>query len=145
MVAVIAILMALLVACAEPATPPRPASPAPSPPPLVSPITPDRVEVLAPVDALSVAVAESFPPQYFAQLTVGLPNGCAQYSRYELAREGRLLRITVWNTEPAPHVDMACTMIYGLHELNVPLGSDFEAGASYTVEANGVREQVVAQ
>ena len=92
----------------------------------------------------SVRIAESFPPQYFADITSALENGCARFSRSATRREGDTLFVDVFNTQPAdPNV--ACTMIYGEKESAVALGSEFVAGKTYTLDVNGTRETFVAQ
>jgi len=91
-----------------------------------------------------VRVAESFPPQVFADVTSALPNGCAQFARADVRREGATIFIDVFNTEPARD-DVACTMIYGEKETALALGTDFVSGTAYTVDANGTRETFVAQ
>jgi hypothetical protein len=128
--------------------------PKPPPDPLVAPSPPAaaaagtastaRVEVRAPIVRLSVRVAESFPPQYFADVTSALPDGCANFARTALRREGDDVFVDVLNTRPSRD-DMACTMIYGEHETAVALGSDFVPGKTYTVDANGTRESFTAQ
>jgi hypothetical protein len=120
----------LLLACAAGATPPQP--------------DPARVELRAPIVRVSVRVAESFPPQYFADVTSALPDGCTQFARFALRREGSTVYVDVFNTRPRSG-DVMCTMLYGEHESAVPLGSDFAQGATYTLDANGTRTTFVAQ
>ncbi len=89
-------------------------------------------------------VAESFPPQYFADVTSGLPDGCTKFARTALRRDGDVVFVDVFNTRPARD-DVACTMLYGEHESAVALGSDFVSGRTYVVDANGTRESFTAQ
>ena len=103
-----------------------------------------RVEVRAPIVRVALRVAESFPPQYFADVTSALPDGCARFARSEVRREGRTVFVDVYNTRPASD-QVFCTMIYGEHESATPLGSDFEAGATYTLDVNGTRETFLAR
>jgi hypothetical protein len=103
-----------------------------------------RIEVRAPIVGVSVRVAESAPPQYFADVTSALPDGCARFVRFAVRREGSTVFVDVFNSRPASDA-VACTMIYGEHESAVPLGSDFAPGASYTIDVNGTRETFVAQ
>lgn len=104
-----------------------------------------QVAVLAPIEEVEIIIAESFPPQYFVRVVSALPNGCIQFDRAELTRDGRTLRIAVWNLEPAPFVLVACTMVYGYTEHTVALGTDFEPGERYTVIVNDVTETFMAQ
>ena len=105
---------------------------------------PPRVEVRAPIVRVSVRVAESFPPQYFADVTSGLPDGCTEFGRFAVRREASIVFVDVFNTRPASS-DVACTMIYGEKETAVPLGSELTPGATYTLDVNGTRETFVAQ
>jgi hypothetical protein len=121
-----------------PATPPdatapskQPVSTAPSGPAPLLP--PDRIPERAPIDGLDVRVAESFPPQYFLNIKAGLPSGCAREYTHMVSRAGDVISVTVLNSTAK---DAICTMIYGLYELNIPLGSDFESGKTYTVNVN---------
>jgi hypothetical protein len=100
--------------------------------------------VRAPIVRVAVRVAESFPPQYFADVTSALPDGCAEFARFALRREARELFVDVFNTRPAGS-EVACTMIYGEKQTAVPLGSDFTPGATYTLDVNGTREAFTAQ
>ena len=103
-----------------------------------------RIEVRAPIVRVAVRIAESFPPQYFADVTSALPDGCAQFARADLRRAGDTLIVDVFNTRPASD-EMACTMLYGEKETAVALGSEFTPGETYTVDVNGTRETFVAQ
>jgi hypothetical protein len=114
-----------------------------STPPTVAPLPPDRQRVLAPIDDAGIVILESFPPQYRLHVQAGLPSGCAQQAGYEVNRSGRTIRVQVFNSMPQGAV--ACTMIYGMYEISMPLGSDFDPGATYTVEVNGERLTFVAQ
>jgi hypothetical protein len=120
----------LLLACGARATPPQP--------------DPERVELRAPIVRVSVRVAESFPPLYFADVTSALPDGCTRFARFAVRRGESVVYVDVFNTRPRSG-DVMCTMIYGEHESAVPLGSDFVPGRSYTLDANGTRTTFVAQ
>ena len=96
----------------------------------------DTVEVLAPIESVQILVLESYPEQFVVQVISGIPNGCAAYSRYEVTQDGTDIKIAVYNTQPAPDVLLACTAIYGLNEVDIPLGSEFERGTTYSVHVN---------
>jgi hypothetical protein len=100
-------------------------------------------EVLAPIVRVALRVAESAPPQYFADVVSALPDGCTRFSRYAVSRDGERVRVEVWNTVPAEAT--MCTMIYGEHESAVPLGSDFRPGVTYTLDVNGVEQRFVGR
>jgi hypothetical protein len=91
----------LFSACAARATPPQ--------------ADPERIEVRAPIVRVSVRVAESFPPQYFADVRSALPDGCTRFARFAVRREGSIVYVDVFNTRPRSE-DVMCTMIYGEHE-----------------------------
>ncbi len=105
----------------------------------------DAVIVKAPIDDASIRIAESHPPQYFADVTSGLPNGCIRFYKYTVERQQEdIIVIEVLNLTPAdPQV--ACTMVYGTVSSNIPLGSDFTSGKTYTVWVNDVKLTLVAQ
>jgi hypothetical protein len=103
-----------------------------------------RREVRAEIVRVSVRVAESHPPQYFADVVAALPNGCTRFARTALRRAADVVTVDVFVTVPADPGAM-CTMIYGEHESAVALGSDFRPGARYVLDVNGTREEFVAQ
>lgn len=106
----------------------------------------ERVNELAPIEGVAIAVAESFPPQYFVTVQSGLPSGCAEFDRIDVERDGTEVFLWVWNWVPAPDEEIACTAIYGIAENNVNLGSDFDPGVEYSLIVNGeLRETFVAQ
>lgn len=94
----------------------------------------DRVTVPAPIDGVEVVIRESYPPQVAVRITAGLPSGCAQVHSHSVARSGDTITITVLNSMPGG--DPICTMIYGMYDLTVELGSDFEVGRTYTLRVN---------
>ncbi len=107
-----------------------------------APVEPGRILVRAPIVRVSLRVAESFPPQYFADVTSALPNGCAQFARFAVRREGNTVFVDVFNSMPGEEI--ACTMIYGERDTAVPLGSDFVPGTTYLLDVNGTRQSFVA-
>lgn len=130
-----------------------PETPIPSEPPFtVTPadpgndpqLPPDREAEPAPIDGLDVRVAESFPPQYFLNVQAGLPSGCAEQYRHEVERDGDVITVTVLNSLPAAD-GVVCTAIYGMYELNIALGSDFESGETYKVRVNDEETTFTAQ
>jgi hypothetical protein len=130
-----------------------PETPIPSEPPFtVTPADPgaapqlpaDRRAEAAPIDGLDLRVAESFPPQYFLNVQAGLPSGCAEQYKHDVSRDGDVITVTVLNSLPAA-LDTICTAIYGMYELNIALGSDFEPGVTYTVVVNDQETTFTAQ
>jgi hypothetical protein len=73
----------------------------------------------------------------------GLPSGCVSFAGYTAERDGSTIRIEISNFAPAG--DAICTMIYGMHEIVVDLGTDFDSGETYTVNVNGQALTFTAQ
>ena len=122
-------------------SPPRPAFP--SIEPGVGKIDDDRSLKSAPIEELGFVVRESGSPQYVAQVTSGLPGGCAQFEGYIVERDGSTITIEVWNSEPTGLVP--CMMIYGYHSFSVELGSDLESGVEYTLVVGERELSFIAQ
>lgn len=129
---------------AGPTAPPPPTQAAPD----VTVAVPDHVVavvVLAQVVAVDIVVAESNPPQYFAQIVSGLSNSCVEDHGYELSYEGYSIAIKTYSLEPGPAAQVVCAAVYREQETSVPLGSDFESGQRYTLKANDKEITFVAQ
>lgn len=105
----------------------------------------EMIEEPAPIESVTISIAESFPPQYFVHIISGLPNGCPKYNGYEMDRSNETITIDVTNRVPKPGQFIACTEIYGFHEENINLGSDFEGSVTYTIVVNDKTETFVAQ
>jgi hypothetical protein len=112
----------------------RPAGAPPVLPPTASPPASDRVAVPAPIDGVEVVIRESFPPQVAVRVSAGLPSGCAKPHSHSVERSGDTITVKVLNSMPAG--EPICTMIYGMYELTIELGSDFEVGRTYTLRVN---------
>lgn len=125
-------LLVLAGAIALSSAPPV-ASPPMASPPMASP-APGRVAVPAPIDDIRVVIRESSPPQVSLTIRAGLPSGCAERGSYSVGRSGDTFIVTVLNTMPAGNP--VCTMIYGMYDVTVDLGSQFTAGVTYTVRVN---------
>lgn len=123
-VSILSSSLTLLAACTAPADPPPPSD------------ARERTEVLAPIESAEIQIRESAPPQYALEIVSGLPSGCAQLSRIDVADGREPIEVTVWNSVPAAD-DVACTMIYLTTRNTVTLGSDFEPGRTYEVRVNG--------
>ncbi len=96
------------------------------------------VDEIAPIESVGILVLKSYPEQFVVQVISGIPSGCASFGRADVAREGTDIHISVYNSVPAPEqlAVMSCIAIYGIHEENVALGSDFERGVTYSVYVN---------
>lgn len=99
----------------------------------------------APIEQVDVVVAESFPPQYFVQITSGLPDSCHTFDHLTTTRSATTITIHVWNRTPPPASGLACALLYGTEEHNVALGSDFTPGITYTLQVNDVTTSFRAQ
>jgi hypothetical protein len=99
-------------------------------------ITEGNKNVLAPIEGVQLNIAESMPLQYSIHAVQGLPSGCASPGGYTLARDGNRVLVSLYNQVPSDP-DIVCTLIYRTEELDIPLGSDFDAATAYLVEING--------
>lgn len=98
--------------------------------------TPATTIVAAPINKVDVLVRESAPPGYTAHIVSGLPSGCARFHSAEITGQaGNTITIGVKNTMPAD-ANTVCTAIYGYHETNVDLGTDFAPRQQYIVLVN---------
>lgn len=92
----------------------------------------------SPVQSAEVAISESPLLQHTLRVVSGLPrgSGCSQVNGYEIRRIApRSLDLEITHHEVAdPQV--VCTADFPIVETDVPLGSDFETGAEYTVNIN---------
>jgi hypothetical protein len=139
---------------------PRPADPVlpvePVEPPAGPPAPPGRqpgmrpppsgptMKELAPIEGVDILTLESFPPRYTAHVRYGLPNGCARPGGYDVLSQADEVHVSVYYLRPADPRTI-CTMIYGIAEVDVPLGSGFAAGQTYAVVVNGTRHTFTAQ
>jgi hypothetical protein len=115
-------------------------TPAPTPSPRLQP---GGAQVQpAPIESAEVVVQESAPPRYVLRLVAGLPSGCAQQGRVELSSSGQTFSVAVLNYIVGGPI---CTQVYGTYELNLPLASGLQPGATYEVELNDQRLSFVAQ
>ncbi len=96
----------------------------------------DMVRVGAPIDKVEVQVLEIDPPQFNLVVESGLPNACVVSGGYRLFRIGNSISVQVTNLEPL-EPDMMCAQVYGMVETVISLGSDFQAGDTYTANVNG--------
>lgn len=104
----------------------------------------NMIKATAPIENVEIIIAESYPQQYFASVTSGLPNSCVKYGGYYFNRNGKAIQIEMVNWKPAdPNTE--CAEIYMQVKTNIPLGSDFESGETYTVEVNQNTTDFVAQ
>ena len=108
-----------------------------------SPSPSGRQAVPAPIDSLEVRILESNPPQYMLGVRAGLPSGCAEQNRHDVARVADAITVTVLNWIPTGNV--ACTAIYGSYELSINIGSDFRSGTTYAVSVNDKKTAFVAR
>ena len=104
----------------------------------------DWREIRPPVESLEIHVAESDPPQYFAEVVFELPQGCGETYEHEESRSGNTIVITATRLE-APYRQLHCTHLLSNHHFNFPLGTDFRSGETYTVHVNRATETFVAQ
>jgi hypothetical protein len=90
---------------------------------LIRPVQVTRVDVL---------IAESFPPQGFAEVTGVLADGCTEALPPTVQRNGTLITVTLLSQRPR---DAVCTMVAREYHVTVPLGT-LEPGRQYTLRVN---------
>ena len=95
---------------------------------------PETTEVPAPIDGVELNIDESDPPQYFLEVTSGLPDACHTFDRIETQRSGTEITVTVINRVVTG--DVACAQVYGTETHSVALGSDFLPDVTYTALVN---------
>jgi hypothetical protein len=130
---------------AQPSPTPTPAvRPLPTGAPAVPPSAPaGRQFVPAPIDKLEVVIRESAPPQYSLRIQAGLPSGCAEKGTHRWSRTGDAITVEVLNSMPTGNP--ICTMIYGMYDLAIDLGTDFRRGVTYSVRVNDKTTTFVGQ
>ena len=92
----------------------------------------------SPVQSAEVVNTGSIPHEYTLRVVSGLPrgSGCSQFNGHEIRRHvPHQLDVVITHHEVAdPNV--VCTADFPILETDVPLGSDFNSGAEYTVNVN---------
>lgn len=105
-----------------------------------------RVEVLAPIVSVDIAILESFPLQYRVQVVSALPNACAAFARWEVEndRATRTFTVTLFNTVPSDP-DTVCAQVYSTVNHSIPLEDAIERDLTYTVLVNDTTETFTGQ
>jgi hypothetical protein len=96
---------------------------------------PEQVKETAPIESVDILIAKSYPPLYSVRVISGLPNSCVVYGGYYLTHNGDIVRIEMVNWKPADP-NTVCAEIYRTVEHDIPLGTVFESGRTYTVDLN---------
>ncbi len=84
------------------------------------------------VTGVDVRIAESYPPQGFAEVTGVLGDGCTEALEPLVQRDGDVITVTILSQRPR---DAVCTMIAREYRTTVPLGA-LEPGKQYTLRVN---------
>ncbi|HUE76031.1 MAG TPA: hypothetical protein VMP10_04315 [Chloroflexota bacterium] len=108
------------------------------------PASSSQVKQPAPIESVEIIIQESMPPTYVARVTYGLPNGCAQPGGFTVDHQGDRIAVQVNILMPAD-ANVACTMIYGIANYDIALGSTFTSGQTYTIQVNDQTETFTAQ
>jgi hypothetical protein len=99
----------------------------------------EMVVAPSPIEAVEVMVSESAPYQYSLAVVSRLPLGssCSAFNGYDVSRPfaGRV-EVTVTHLEVAER-NVPCTRDLPVVSTEIPLGSDFTPGESYTIVVNG--------
>ena len=99
----------------------------------------DWVEKTSPIETVEVVVSESDPHQYSLTVISRLPAGssCSEFNGYDISRPfAERFEVTVTHLEIAGDL-VACTKDLPVVATEIPLGSDFVAGGTYSVTVNG--------
>jgi hypothetical protein len=91
----------------------------------------DSIEIYEVLDATA-------GEKYVVNVTIGLPSGCHEFNSFAVKRDGEIVSIQILNQTPAEAT--ICTLIYGYHELRIPLEGPFEPGVEFDVLVNGERQ-----
>ena len=89
----------------------------------------------SPVQGAEVVISESPPYEHALRVVSGLPrgSGCSQFNGYEMRRNAPYrLEVVITHHEVSDPM-VVCTADFPILETEVPLGTEFEAGAEYTV------------
>lgn len=97
-----------------------------------SPPASEMVIRLVQVTGVDVRIAESFPPQGFAEVTGVLGDGCTEALEPTVQRDGDTITVTILSQRPR---DAVCTMIAKEYRETVALGA-LEPGKQYTLRVN---------
>ena len=92
----------------------------------------------SPFQSADVVISESVLHQHTLRVVSGLPkgSGCSQFNGYEIRRPApRQLDVIITHHEVSDPL-VVCTADFPILETDVPLGSDFDPGAEYTVNVN---------
>ena len=92
----------------------------------------------SPIESAEIEAGGGAPTDYRLLVVSGLPRGssCSQVNGYEIRRRTpHDLEVVITHHEVADPSGV-CTADYPVVETTVPLGSEFERGAEYTVEVN---------
>ena len=105
---------------------------------LPDPDFPHSIVESSPIERAEVVVLEGSPTRYELRVTSGLPKGssCSKFNGYEIRRaEPTRIDVNVTHHEVADPI-VICTADYPIVESSIPLGTDFEPGAEYSVTVN---------
>lgn len=99
---------------------------------------PTLVQVLAPVTIRGLRSSGPSPVElsFSVSVMVGLPNACHTFAGYVIRRSETSVGVEVFNYKPVDNT-VACAEVYGTHELDISLGSDYDPDTTYTLDVNG--------
>ena len=107
-----------------------------------SPEGPKMVKKESPIESIQVTATETTPTGYTLTVVSRLPLGssCSRFDGYSVIRRGEDIQVSVSHLEVVD-TRMPCTADLPVVITEIPLGSDFESGQSYTVKVNGVNTE----
>ena len=103
-------------------------------------VSPDDFErVPAPIDLAELLIAPNGDGVVIVHIVAGIPSGCHSFAGYDMtlidAATGRVA-VDVWNRLPVSDEPMACTAIYGIHDLVIEPPPELD-GRVQSVVING--------
>jgi len=87
----------------------------------------------APIHDIQVNIAESYPPQVFVRIKVGLKDECTTLHDITAEQKGNTINIKVTTERPR---GATCAQVYHYFDEALNLGSDFTSGETYTIKVN---------
>jgi hypothetical protein len=101
-----------------------------------TPTAPDDIDVSPiQVDAVDVAILESFPAQATAHVRGVVGDGCSSLHSTDIRREGNVVTVTILRQRPA---DAICTQIALLYDEQLRLPGEYPPG-DYVLRVNAVQ------
>jgi len=87
----------------------------------------------APIHAVHVNIAESYPPQVILWIKGGLKDSCTSVYEIKEKRIGNEIVVEITTQRPK---GASCDTVYSFFERYVNIGTEFISGQTYTIKVN---------